>query len=102
MKLWGGRFDEAADRRAADYTRSIEVDAALAVDDVTGSLAHVRGLGRAGLLTAAEVAALVAGRRPRRTAHPRASSSLRPLAAIVAAGWRGAAGRVRCRARPRP
>jgi len=45
----------------ADFTRSIEVDAALALDDLRGSIAHVRGLGRAGLLTGAEVTQLVAG-----------------------------------------
>jgi len=61
MKLWGGRFSEANDARVADFTRSIEIDAALAQDDLTGSIAHVRGLGRAGLLTAAEVATLVGG-----------------------------------------
>ncbi len=61
MKLWGGRFSDGNDPRVADFTRSIEVDAALALDDLDGSVAHVRGLGRAGLLTTAEVAALVDG-----------------------------------------
>jgi argininosuccinate lyase len=61
MKLWGGRFAGDPDQAMADFTRSIEVDAALAVDDLVGSVAHVRGLGRAGLLGADEVAALVAG-----------------------------------------
>ena len=61
MQLWGGRFAEANDARMADFTRSIEIDAALALDDLAGSVAHVRGLGRAGLLTQAEVEALVAG-----------------------------------------
>lgn len=61
MKLWGGRFSDANDQRVADFTRSIEVDSALALDDLAGSVAHVRGLGRARLLTAAEVDALVAG-----------------------------------------
>jgi argininosuccinate lyase len=61
MRLWGGRFGEAADERAADFTRSIEVDAVLALDDLYGSIAHVRGLGRAELLTAEEVARLVDG-----------------------------------------
>ena len=51
MRLWGGRFGEETDARVADFTRSIEVDAALALDDIAGSIAHVRGLGRAGLLT---------------------------------------------------
>ena len=51
MRLWGGRFGEETDARVADFTRSIEVDAELALDDIAGSIAHVRGLGRAGLLT---------------------------------------------------
>jgi argininosuccinate lyase len=61
MELWGGRFSEANDPRVADFTRSIEVDRVLAVDDLVGSVAHVRGLGRAGLLGADEVATLVDG-----------------------------------------
>ena len=67
MRLWGGRFREANDPRVADFGRSIEVDAELAVDDLTGSIAHVRGLGRAGLLTDDEVAGLVAGLEALRT-----------------------------------
>jgi len=63
MRTWGGRFSEETDVRAADFTRSIEVDAALAADDIAGSIAHVRGLGRAGLLTGDEVATLVDGLR---------------------------------------
>jgi argininosuccinate lyase len=61
MKLWGGRFEEPVDLRVADFTRSIEVDRVLALDDLAGSVAHVRGLGRAGLLSAEEVEAIVAG-----------------------------------------
>ncbi len=61
MRLWGGRFAGETDPRTADYTRSIAVDQALALDDLAGSVAHVHGLGRAGLLEDAEVAALVAG-----------------------------------------
>jgi argininosuccinate lyase len=61
MRLWGGRFSEDGDSRVADFTRSIDIDAALAPDDLRGSIAHVRGLGRAGLLTDIEVVALVAG-----------------------------------------
>ncbi len=61
MRLWGGRFGEDNDARVADFTRSIEVDAELAIDDLRGSIAHVRGLGRAGLLTDDEVAQLVEG-----------------------------------------
>jgi argininosuccinate lyase len=61
MQLWGGRFEGATDARTAAFTRSIEVDRVLALDDLAGSAAHVRGLGRAGLLTAGEVEALLRG-----------------------------------------
>ncbi len=61
MRLWGGRFGEDNDARVAHFTRSIEVDAELAIDDLRGSIAHVRGLGRTGLLTDDEVARLVDG-----------------------------------------
>ncbi len=61
MRMWGGRFDDEPDARMADFTRSIEIDAELALDDLAGSIAHVRGLGRAGLLTTDEVAALEGG-----------------------------------------
>jgi argininosuccinate lyase len=61
MRLWGGRFAEPSDQRMVDYTRSIEIDAALAADDLAGSIAHVRGLGRAGILAPDEVDALVTG-----------------------------------------
>jgi argininosuccinate lyase len=61
MRLWGGRFSEENDQRVADFTRSIELDRELAADDIAGSIAHVHGLGRAGLLTAEEVDELVGG-----------------------------------------
>jgi argininosuccinate lyase len=61
MRLWGGRFSEENDPLVAEFMRSVESDRALALDDLTGSIAHVRGLGRAGLLTADEVERLVAG-----------------------------------------
>jgi len=61
MKAWGGRFREPPDPLAADFSRSIEIDGALALVDLRGSVAHVHGLERAGLLTAAEATELVAG-----------------------------------------
>jgi argininosuccinate lyase len=61
MRLWGGRFAEDSDARVADFTRSIDIDAVLALDDLRGSMAHVRGLGRAGILTDQEVATLLEG-----------------------------------------
>ena len=61
MRLWGGRFSGDSDEQVAAFGRSIEIDAELALDDLDGSIAHVRGLGRAGILTAAEVTAVVDG-----------------------------------------
>jgi len=63
MKAWGGRFAAEPDANAADFGRSIEVDVELATEDVAGSLAHVEGLQRAGLLTAQEAAAISDGLR---------------------------------------
>src|SRR5215218_6347103 len=61
MRMWGGRFDEGPDERMADFTRSIDIDSELAVDDIAGSIAHVRGLERAGLLSDDEASALERG-----------------------------------------
>ena len=76
MRMWGGRFDDEPDARMADFTRSIEVDAELALDDIAGSIAHVRGLGRAGPADRRR------GRRPRARARG------------AAAGRRGRRGRL--------
>jgi argininosuccinate lyase len=61
LRLWGGRFSEANDQRVADFTRSVELDRELAAEDLAGSIAHVHGLERAGLLTTDEVRELVSG-----------------------------------------
>ena len=42
MRLWGGRFSEENDQRVADFTRSIEVDAGLAADDLAASMPRER------------------------------------------------------------
>ena len=61
MRMWGGRFEGVSDDRMAEFTRSIDFDHALAADDIAGSIAHVHGLGRAGLLAPDEVETLVRG-----------------------------------------
>ncbi len=58
--LWHGRF---ASRPADDllaYTVSLPVDQRLYADDIAGSRAHVRGLGRVGILSGDEVTAVLA------------------------------------------
>ncbi len=63
MRMWGGRFSGETDPLVAEATRSVEVDRLLALDDLDGSIAHVRGLERAALLTADESVTIVEGLR---------------------------------------
>jgi argininosuccinate lyase len=59
MTLWKGRIStEMADAVAA-FTVSLPFDQVLAPDDLDGSRAHVKGLGKAGILTDSEVATLL-------------------------------------------
>jgi argininosuccinate lyase len=59
VTLWEGRLRGTADEVMA-FTVSLPFDRRLAADDLAGSRAHVRGLGRAGVLDVDEVALLVA------------------------------------------
>ena len=61
MTLWSGRFDTAPDPAAFDFGISFAFDRALFEDDVTGSIAWAEALGAAGVLSAADAAAIVAG-----------------------------------------
>ncbi|MCU1462664.1 MAG: argininosuccinate lyase [Acidimicrobiales bacterium] len=59
MTLWQGRFADGPSEELMAYTASISFDVRLAPDDIAGSRAHVRGLGRAGILTTEEVALVI-------------------------------------------
>ncbi len=58
MTLWQGRMGSPPHEGLLAFTSSIDVDIRLAPEDVAGSRAHVRGLARAGLLTAEEAGIL--------------------------------------------
>ncbi|HUY63520.1 MAG TPA: argininosuccinate lyase [Acidimicrobiales bacterium] len=60
MTLWEGRLGTHTADEVMAYTSSLHVDRRLAEQDVIGSRAHVRGLGRAGVLPDGEVAILLA------------------------------------------
>jgi argininosuccinate lyase len=60
-KLWGGRFTGKTDPLMEQFNASIGFDRRLWQVDIRGSQAYARALGRAGLLTEAEVTELVAG-----------------------------------------
>jgi argininosuccinate lyase len=61
QRLWGGRFREATHPSVERFTGSIAFDRAFARHDVRVSLAHARMLGQAGVIGAADAAALVGG-----------------------------------------
>ena len=60
-KMWGGRFAVGTDSLVEAFTASIQVDSRLYVEDIRGSMAHARMLGRVGVLTEAEAEAIVTG-----------------------------------------
>ncbi len=63
MKLWGGRFAEGADAKAHQFNASLPFDQRFWAEDIRGSQAWARALGRAGVLTGVEAEQLVAGLR---------------------------------------
>ncbi|MGK2930915.1 MAG: argininosuccinate lyase [Acidimicrobiales bacterium] len=58
--LWHGRFASGPADDLLAYTVSLPFDQRLAMDDIAGSRAHVRGLGRIGILAGDEVTAVLA------------------------------------------
>ena len=59
MTLWEGRISTGMADAVADFTVSLPFDRMLAKDDLAGSRAHVKGLGKVGILTDSETTALV-------------------------------------------
>ncbi|HLN65504.1 MAG TPA: argininosuccinate lyase [Symbiobacteriaceae bacterium] len=62
-KLWGGRFTKAANQIAEGFTSSLAFDRRLYRQDIAGSIAHARMLGRQGIISAADAAAIEQGLR---------------------------------------
>ncbi|MBQ2967057.1 MAG: argininosuccinate lyase [Clostridia bacterium] len=56
MKLWGGRFNKATDKKVDDFNSSISFDARLYKQDITGSIAHATMLGKVGIISEDESA----------------------------------------------
>ena len=54
MKLWGGRFSAGTDKSVDDFNSSIRFDARLYKQDIEGSIAHARMLGKCGIIPAAD------------------------------------------------
>jgi argininosuccinate lyase len=60
-KTWGGRFEKATDATMERFSSSVHVDGKLFREDVRGSIAHARMLGRQGIISADEAEQLVKG-----------------------------------------
>ncbi len=50
MKLWGGRFGKATDALVDDFNSSIRFDARMYKQDILGSVAHAKMLGKCGVI----------------------------------------------------
>ncbi len=66
-RMWGGRFSRPPAQAAEEFSRSLHFDSRLALCDLAGSVAHARALRGAGLLSAGELKALLAGLERLRT-----------------------------------
>jgi len=60
-KLWGGRFQKSTDKAVDDFNSSIRFDSRMYEQDIKGSIAHAKMLGRQGIIDAADSEAIVKG-----------------------------------------
>jgi len=61
MKLWAGRLDGQVDSRVNDLNASIAFDSRMYRQDILGSMAHAAMLGKTGIITAQDAAAIADG-----------------------------------------
>ncbi len=61
MKAWGGRFQKETSSLMDDFHSSIHFDCRLAVEDITGSIAHARMLGETGIIPKGDAEKIIAG-----------------------------------------
>ena len=54
-QLWGGRFTKATDQLVYNFNASIAFDQKFYKQDIEGSIAHVKMLGKQGILTEQEM-----------------------------------------------
>jgi len=60
-KLWGGRFTQPTDKFVEEFTASIDFDKRMYHQDIRGSVAHARMLGKQGIIPIDDVGAIVHG-----------------------------------------
>jgi len=60
-KPWSGRFTKETDKLVEQFTESVSFDLRLFEDDVRGSIAHAKMLGKQGIIPRQDAEAIVAG-----------------------------------------
>ncbi len=60
-KLWGGRFQKNTDQKVDDFNSSIRFDQRMYRQDIRGSIAHAKMLGKQGIIPAADAEKIVNG-----------------------------------------
>ncbi len=60
-KLWGGRFQKSTDKKVDDFNSSIRFDKRMYRQDIRGSIAHARMLGRQGIIPQDDSEKIIAG-----------------------------------------
>ncbi len=61
MKLWGGRFSKNTDKEVNDFHSSIRFDARMYRQDIKGSIAHAKMLGKCGVIDVSEAEKIIDG-----------------------------------------
>ena len=59
MKLWGGRFLSRMDEKADSFHSSIAFDQRIYKQDIAGSMAHAKMLGRQGIISGSDAEAII-------------------------------------------
>lgn len=61
MALWSGRFEQGVDAFTQEFGASLPVDKAMYAQDIAGSMAHARMLGRQGIISEEDTQAIIGG-----------------------------------------
>ena len=61
QKLWGGRFTQPTDKFVEEFTASIDFDKRLYHQDIRGSIAHARMLGKQGIISMDDMEGIIHG-----------------------------------------
>ena len=87
MKMWSGRFRQPLDPDFERWQRSFPFDQRLLQEELAASRAHARALKDAGILSSAELIAILHGLeqdwRSRRRNHPHFWTTRKPRTCII-------------------